>query len=149
MEYLNVIDNHKSRFIAENTFDIHEFLYMLHKKDELKEFNAINEDVSIHFHCHTLVLGIDKYIKELLSLIPSLKFDVIERGCCGVGGSYSFIKDNYDLSMSIGKELFDAVKLSDKKVYTTGESCKLQIEEGSKRELDLIINLIARAYCLY
>ncbi|RMF30960.1 MAG: hypothetical protein D6752_03120, partial [Candidatus Nitrosothermus koennekii] len=148
MEYLNVIDNYKSRFIADNTFDIHEFLYMLYQKGKLKKFDEIDSDIGLHFHCHTLVLGIDKYVKGLLSLIPSLRFEIIEKGCCGVGGSYSFIRGNYDLSMSIGRELFDAVEKSDKKIYTTGESCKLQIEEGSKKDLDLTVNLIARAYGL-
>ncbi len=147
MEYLNVIDNYKSRFIANNTYDIHEFLYMLYKENRLAEFTPIDDDIFVHFHCHTIVLGIDNYIKSLLKLIPSLRFKVLEKGCCGVGGSYSFIKDNYDLSMAIGKELFNAVK--GKKVYTTGESCKLQIEEGSKHSIDLLINLIAKAYKIY
>ncbi len=147
MEYLNIIDNYKSRFIANNTYDIHEFLYTLYKENQLAEFTPINDDIFVHFHCHTLLLGIDKHIKSLLALIPSLRFKILEKGCCGIGGSYSFIKDNYDLSMAIGKELFDSVK--GKKVYTTGESCKLQIEEGSKHSIDLVINLIAKAYKIY
>ena len=47
--------------------------------------------------------------------------------------------------MQIGKELFNAVK-QEKKVYTTGESCMLQIEEGSNKSLGLTVDLIAMAY---
>ncbi len=143
MEYLNVIDNHKSRLVAENTFDIHEFLYML-DKDHSLEFAPIDDDIAVHFHCHTLVLGIDKYVTSILSKIPCLDYHVLERGCCGTGGSYSFIKDNYDLSMSIGRALFDAVR-KENKVYTTGESCRLQMEEGSQRRIYLTIDLIAES----
>ncbi|MEM2856623.1 MAG: FAD-linked oxidase C-terminal domain-containing protein [Candidatus Nitrosocaldaceae archaeon] len=140
MEYLNVIDNYKSRLVGENTIDIHQFLTKFDNK-----FNAIDEDIGLHFHCHTLVLGIDRYVKMLLDRIPSLRYHIIEKGCCGTGGSYSFIKDNYDLSMSIGKELFYTIK-DEKSIYTTGESCKLQMEEGSGRDVNLTMELISRAY---
>jgi Fe-S oxidoreductase len=146
MDYLNVLDNEKTRTVANNTYDIHEFFSNLHKRNELDtNFNSIDEEVGIHFHCHTIVQGADKHVKNLLNLIPNLRYHVVERGCCGVGGSYSFIKDNYDLAMRIGRELFDAVK-QERKIYTTGESCKLQIEEGSGRELGLTVDLLARAY---
>jgi Fe-S oxidoreductase len=146
MDYLNVLDNEKSRTVANNTYDIHEFFSNLHKRNELDtDFNSIDEEVGIHFHCHTIVQGADKHVKNLLNLIPNLRYHVVEKGCCGVGGSYSFIKDNYDLAMRIGRELFDTIK-QERKVYTTGESCKLQIEEGSGRELGLTVDLLARAY---
>lgn len=146
MDYLNVLDNEQTRTVASNTYDIHEFLSNLHKNNELDtNFQPIDEEVGIHFHCHTIVQGVDKHVLNLLKLIPKLKYHIVEKGCCGVGGSYSFIKSNYDLSMQIGKELFNAVK-QEEKVYTTGESCKLQIEEGSNKGLGLTIDLIARAY---
>ena len=89
--------------------------------------------------------GVDKHVLNLLKLIPKLRYHIVEKGCCGVGGSYSFIKSNYDLAMRIGRELFNAVQ-QETKVYTTGESCKLQIEEGSKKSLGLTVDLIAKAY---
>ncbi len=146
MDYLNVLDNEYTRAVATNTYDIHEFLSNLEKRNELDtNFQSVDEDVGIHFHCHTIVQGADKHVLNLLKLIPKLRYHIVEKGCCGVGGSYSFIKENYDLSMSIGRELFNAVK-QEKKVYTTGESCMLQIEEGSNKSLDLTVDLIAKAY---
>ena len=146
MDYLNVLDNEQTRTVANNTYDIHEFLSNLHKKGELDtNFQPIDEEVGIHFHCHTIVQGVDKHVLNLLKLIPKLRYHIVEKGCCGVGGSYSFIKSNYDLAMRIGKELFNAVQ-QESKVYTTGESCKLQIEEGSKKSLGLTVDLIAKAY---
>jgi Fe-S oxidoreductase len=47
--------------------------------------------------------------------------------------------------MRIGGELFETVR-REKKVYTTGESCMLQMEEGSGRRLGLTVDLLARAY---
>ncbi len=149
MDYLNVLDTAESRTVAENTYDIHEFLSGLQRRNELDtDFRPVEEDeVGIHFHCHTIVQGADKHVLNLLRLIPNLKFHIVEKGCCGVGGSYSFIRDNYDLAMQIGSELFNAVR-QERKVYTTGESCMLQIEEGSGRKVGLTIDLLARAYGL-
>jgi len=146
MDYLNVLDNEETRTVSSNTYDMHEFLSNLHKMKELDaDFKEIDEEIGVHFHCHTIVQGADKHVKQLLNMIPKLRYHIVETGCCGVGGSYSFIKDNYDLSMQIGRELFEAVK-QERKVYTTGESCKLQIEEGSGRELGLTVDLLAKAY---
>ncbi|MEM2924048.1 MAG: FAD-linked oxidase C-terminal domain-containing protein [Candidatus Nitrosocaldus sp.] len=146
MEYLNVLDDERSRAVADNVQDVHEFLYNLKSRAELAEFKPVDEDILVHMHCHTLVQGYDKHVVPLLKCIPSLRLSILEKGCCGVGGSYSFIKGNYDLSILIGRELFNAVKASSKRVYTTGESCRLQIEEGSGKDLGLTIELIARAY---
>lgn len=169
MEYLSVLDDERTRVVADNVQDIHEFLYDLMKRSELVEFKHNDndndnddkgkgkgndkdkdkeewKDILVHMHCHTIVQGYDKHVISLLKGIPSLRFSVLEKGCCGVGGSYSFIKGNYELSMLIGKELFDAVKASSMKVYTTGESCRLQIEEGSGKDLGLTVELISRAY---
>ncbi|MEE8133078.1 MAG: FAD-linked oxidase C-terminal domain-containing protein, partial [Nitrososphaerales archaeon] len=146
MDYLNVLDNEQTRTIVDNTYDIHEFFSNLHRRNELDtNFKPIDEEVGIHFHCHTIVQGVDKHVTHLLDLIPKLRYHIVEKGCCGVGGSYSFIKDNYDLAMQIGRELFDAVK-QERKVYTTGESCMLQVEEGSGKELGLTVDLLTRAY---
>ncbi|MCS7141945.1 MAG: FAD-binding protein [Candidatus Nitrosocaldus sp.] len=146
MEYMNVQDDERVRTVADCTQDIHEFLYDLHSRSELAEPGPVDEDTLVHMHCHTLVQGYDRHVVSLLKGIPSLRFDVLERGCCGVGGSYSFIKGNHELSMLMGRELFDAVKASGRRVYTTGESCRLQMEEGSGRDVGLTIELMTRAY---
>ncbi len=157
MEYLNVIDDERSRLVADNVYDIHELLNMLNNKGELMEFNTVvDEDTLLHMHCHTIVQGYDKDVLELLRRIPRLRVSLLERGCCGVGGSYSFIKGNYELSMLIGKELFHSVSeaFKDKRyVYTTGESCMLQMIEGTRYHgynheprIGLTVELISRAY---
>jgi len=157
MEYLNVIDDEKSRLVADNVYDIHELLNILNNKGELMEFNTVvDEDTLLHMHCHTIVQGYDKNVLELLRRIPGLRVSILERGCCGVGGSYSFINGNYELSMLIGKELFHSVSeaLKDgRHIYTTGESCMLQMMEGTRYHgynheprIGLTVELISRAY---
>ncbi len=147
MEYLNVLDTPASRTVADSTFDIHEFLYSLHNRDELVEdFKPVEKDVYIHLHCHDLVQKTGATVVGLLGLLPSLKFEILERGCCGIGGAFGFVKGNYERSMKIGEPLFNAVKSADKPVYSTGESCALQMEAGSGRRIGLTVDLLSEAY---
>ena len=63
MDYLNVLDNEETRKVSNNTYDIHEFFSNLHNRNELDiNFRTIDEEVGIHFHCHTMVQGTDKYV---------------------------------------------------------------------------------------
>jgi FAD/FMN-containing dehydrogenase/Fe-S oxidoreductase len=149
MEYLGVLDTDEARAVASQTFDIHEFLYELHKRGELDEnFNTVSKDIYVHLHCHSIVQGVQGHVYGLLSLIPGLRIEILEEGCCGVGGSYSFIKGNLAKSLMMGQRLFAAVKRSNRPVYSTGESCSLQIEQGSGVRVPLTIELFAEAYAL-
>jgi len=147
MEYQNVLDNEEVRAVAENTYDIHEFLYDLHRKGRLKEeFKPLGKSVYVHIHCHHLVQRVESSILGLLKLIPGLSVDVLERGCCGVGGSFRFIRGNFERSLKIGAELLEAVRRSPVGVYTTGELCKLQMEYASHRPVGLTMDLLREAY---
>ena len=147
LEYLNVLDTRDSRMVADNTVDVHEFLFSMYKEGRIsRDLQPLSKDVLIHFHCHTVVQKVDKDVLGILSAIPELKLDVLERGCCGVGGSYSFIKGNYKPSLAMGRELFEAVKTSKKPVYTTGESCMLQMSSGAETTVGLTTELLAQAF---
>jgi Fe-S oxidoreductase len=147
MEYLSVIDTPKSRVVSDLTYDIHEFLYSIYKKGELnKNIMPVNMNIYLHLHCHDIVQRIDQDITNLIGLIPKLKFERLEEGCCGIGGAFGFVKGNFDKSMKIGKPLIDAVKSSNKPVYSTGESCTLQMETGSNKKIGLTIDLLREAY---
>lgn len=146
MEYENVVNGLDVRTVAENTMDLHEFLWNLHQRELLvAPMKPVKRHVNLHFHCHTLVQKVEPEVKNALGLIPDLKYEVLERGCCGIGGSYGFIKGNLENSMKIGSDLFNAVRASNLPTYSTGESCKMQIEQGSGREIRLTIELIAES----
>jgi FAD/FMN-containing dehydrogenase/Fe-S oxidoreductase len=149
MEYLNVLKTKEAKSVASSTFDIHEFLFALHRKGDLvHRLKPIKKRIYLHLHCHDLVQQIDRDIKGLLNLVPSLEFDVIEKGCCGIGGAFGFVKDRYERSLKIGEPLIEAVRLADREVYSTGESCAMQIEAGSGRKIGLTIDILSEAYDL-
>jgi FAD/FMN-containing dehydrogenase/Fe-S oxidoreductase len=148
-EYLNVLDTSAAKTVAGSVLDIHEFLYSLHKQGELAEaFKHVEKSIYLHLHCHDRVQRIEGDVTGLLGLLPGLDFKILEKGCCGVGGAFGFVKGHYRRSLEIGEPLMQAVRSADREVYSTGESCALQIEAGSGRKIGLTVELLGEAYGL-
>lgn len=85
--------------------------------------------VAYHSACHMERLGWTIYSIELLKMIPGLELVKLESRCCGIGGTYGFKKENYDVSQSIGAPLFKQIGEVDPDVVVTDcETCKWQIE---------------------
>lgn len=146
-EYLDLLDTDDAHVVSENTYDIHEFLYKLYEEGMLnRNFCRVQEDIYVHLHCHTLVQCIKDKILGLLELVPGLSISELEKGCCGSGGAFSFVKGNFEKSLKIGSKLFEVVKQSDRPVYTTGELCRLQIEAGSGKKIGLTVDILRKAY---
>ena len=132
-DYLDIYDNMDSRLVSENTFDIHEFLCKLNQEARLRRelMSPIEMKCKVHMHCHSIVQQVDHQVEEALHYIPGLQFETLNNGCCGNGGSYSFISGNYERSMKMGRGLIQDIKESSVPVYSTGESCKVQLEQGT------------------
>ncbi|MEM2909520.1 MAG: FAD-linked oxidase C-terminal domain-containing protein [Nitrososphaerota archaeon] len=146
-EYLDLLDTDDAHVVSENTYDFHEFLYKLCEDGTLnRNFRTVQEDVYVHLHCHTLVQCIKDKVLGLLELVPGLSISELEKGCCGSGGAFSFVRGNFEKSLKIGSRLFETVKQSDRPVYTTGELCKLQIEAGSGKKIGLTVDVLRKAY---
>jgi glycerol-3-phosphate dehydrogenase subunit C len=103
--------------------------------------------VGYHNPCHLRALGVVNEPVELLRLIPGVTVQVFSDGCCGLVGTFGMKKNNFDLSMAIGKRLFQEIADSGvKEISTSCGACKLQILQGTRREAVHPISLLASAY---
>ena len=145
-EYLQLSNNADFQELSQATYDYADFLLMLDRQGQLKKnFHPLNEQFRYHFPCHLKILQKTPMAIKLLQLIPELKTDYANYGCCGIAGTYGMKKKNYQNSQEIGKNLFNA--LSNSKVVTDCSTCKLQIEHNVKtHELLHPIELLAKAY---
>jgi Fe-S oxidoreductase len=148
MEYPKILNSEDSLRVAEKCFDIHQFLMMLHQKGELNlEMGRMNLTVGYHNPCHLRALGVVKEPVELLRLIPGVTVQTLGDGCCGMVGTFGLKKKNYDLSMAIGKRLFKEIEGSEvNQIATSCGACKLQISQGTHKEVLHPISLLALAY---
>jgi len=147
-DYLDVYDTPKSRLVSEQTFDIHEYLAMLNRRKLLRRdlMQPVELRCLVHLHCHTIVAQVGEHVKEVLHYIPKLDFDMLEDGCCGNGGSYSFIAGNYERSQRMGRALCRDISDSKLPVFSTGESCKIQLEQGAGKSVGLTSELLCRSF---
>jgi anaerobic glycerol-3-phosphate dehydrogenase C subunit len=148
MEYPRIVNSDVAHEVAEKCYDIHQFLMMLHEKGELHlNLGDVNLTVGYHNPCHLRALGVVKEPVDLLRLIPGVTVKEFSDGCCGLVGTYGMKKKNFDLSMAIGKRLFEEIEDSGVgEVSTTCGACKLQIFQGTNREAVHPISLLATSY---
>ena len=148
MEYPKILNSDLADKVAERSYDIHQFLMMLHEKGELRlNLGEMNLTVGYHNPCHLRAMGVVKEPVELMKLIPGVTVKEFSDACCGLVGTYGMKKKNFDLSMAIGKRLFEEIKDSGvEEVSTTCGACKLQIFQGTRKEAIHPISLLAMAY---
>jgi glycerol-3-phosphate dehydrogenase subunit C len=148
MEYPKILDTELASRVAENCYDIHQFLTLLHQKGELNlKLGRLDLDLGYHNPCHLRALGVVKEPVELLQLIPGVKVRVLSDGCCGLVGTFGMKRKNFDLSMAIGKRLFKEIADSGADGLSTScGACQLQILQGTGRKAVHPISLLALAY---
>ena len=151
-EYRRLLGTEESDLLAQRTYDISEYLMQLHDLGHMKtDFHALKFSGLYHAPCHLKLQGQDLIERRLrlMQLIPGLRVEQADRGCCGMAGAFGLKSVNYTVSMEIGRSLFQTIK--DKKpdgVITDCPSCKLQIAHGSGFEVSHPVELWERAYSL-
>ncbi len=105
----------------------------LNKEMESGKLNVklkLDEDVTIHGHCHQKALYGTNAMKKTIQSNGNT-INEIPSGCCGMAGSFGYEKEHYDLSEKIGESILFPKVRSLKKGTTlvaNGFSCRHQIE---------------------
>ena len=128
-EYSRLLSIPKAEEVSQHLIDLFEFLR------NLKESNGFNTNfkelplkVGYFAPCHLRALGIGLPALDVLRLIPGLKIDNIEADCCGMGGTFGFKKEKYEISQEIGKDLAEAIdRLKPEIALSDCEGCRMQI----------------------
>ena len=156
-EYPQISKDPDTTLIAENTVDLCEFLYQLHLAGQLRlDFKPISCCVGYHAPCRSLAIdrtgsgdGVNSVTPAefLLHLIPGLDVRRLERGCCGMAGTFGMKKANYQMSLRMGVRLFSGMRQSAIQLGATDcGSCQMQMEQGSPKPTVHPIRFLAYAY---
>jgi glycerol-3-phosphate dehydrogenase subunit C len=128
-EYGHLLKIPEADELALRTFDIFEFLRNLNDAGRLNmDFKEVPLRLAYFAPCHLKALGIGFPALEILRLIPNLQVDYLEADCCGLGGTFGFKKEKYEISEEIGKDLAEAVaRVKPEAVLSDCEGCRMQI----------------------
>jgi Fe-S oxidoreductase len=136
--------------VAQNTFELINYLDGLRRQDKLKApKQSISDEFVYHLPCHMCAVGDDTV--SLWLLREHFKFNVtdLQAGCCGLSGTFGMQKKNYDLSWRISESLRHALQAAPtQNTLTECAACKMQIEHVAAATATHPIKLIARSYGL-
>ncbi len=140
--YPSILNDTRTENVAKACLDISEFINrgFTEGKLDLKQLPEPQE-VLYHYCCLSKALNTGEFTTRTLERC-GYKIKVID-DCCGSGGVWSTFTENYELGAEVGEEVFNHVKNSGL-VLTESETCKMQIELHTGRELTFPTELVTK-----
>lgn len=132
-DYPGILKAPEGKKIAENTYNIHEYLLKLIDEEGLEiDFKPLEKTVAYHIPCHLKALGIGYPAAKLLDKIPGLHCTVLDDACCGLAGSYGFKYKNRTTASRLGEIAAAAIKEVHPDVLIADcGACRMQLEHFS------------------
>jgi len=126
----------KATELKAHTFMFDEFIVSEFKKGNIKkeQFTQDKKTIKFHGHCQQKAVASTKSTKAMLSIPENYHVEEIERGCCGMAGSFGYEKEHYQISQKIGElTLFPEIRNSKPGTIFSapGTSCRHQIQDGT------------------
>ncbi|MFB6354377.1 MAG: FAD-binding and (Fe-S)-binding domain-containing protein [Halobacteriales archaeon] len=127
-EYADLLDGEDVLAVGASTYGLFEFLDV-HGLDASLATGDVETTVTYHGHCNQKALGEADHVAAVLRRV-GFDVDQLDSGCCGMAGSFGYEAEHYDLSLAIGRLLFEQVDASDGDVVVApGASCRTQLAE--------------------
>ena len=150
--YFSAIDPMKRIMVAENTYDLGEYLVNLHRSGALKtKFGAISGRMVYYPPCHLREQNNGRPYQELLNLLPDIDLEPVDGSlyCCGMGGIMGFKREFHETSIHLGSRLMAKIKeVEPQRVITDCLSCRLQFNQLLPYEVYHPIEILQKAYGL-
>ena len=131
--YFSTIDPLKRILVAENTYDLGDYLSDLKQSGEIKATASMLSGRMVYFPpCHLREQKVGRPYLDLLQKIPGIELESIkgELYCCGMAGIMGFKREFHEVSTQLGNRLMDKIKaLNPKYIVTDCLSCRLQFNQ--------------------
>lgn len=148
-EYPFLLKDDAAEKVAAKTFDICEYLMVLHGEGRLDtRFVKEGGRVAYQIPCHLRAQNIGYKSRDLLRLIPGTTVHLIEK-CSAIDGTWGLKRQYYDLSLQVAEPLLREIRESRPDV--TASDCPLaalQVKQGLGQKPLHPIQLVERAYGL-
>jgi glycerol-3-phosphate dehydrogenase subunit C len=140
----------EATLLAQQVYDIHEFLWLAHEAGRLKT-NFIPQDRYIPYHtsCHQKLHSIGRPALDLLNLVPGLRVEEMGFDCCGIAGTYGYKHEKYDIARSVGQPLFERIAGTGADLaICDNETCRWNIARQTGIRVVHTVQVMAEAYGL-
>ena len=148
--YFSSIDPMKRIMVAENTYDLGEYLVDLHRSGDLNtNFAQVPGRMVYYPPCHLREQEIGRPYQELLNLLPDANLESVDGSlyCCGMAGIMGFKRDFHETSIHLGSRLMDKINdLAPERIVTDCLSCRLQFNQLLPYAVQHPVELLKEAY---
>lgn len=148
--YFASIDPLKRMKIASHTYDLGEYLLLLHRKGSLNSnFGPVPAHMAYYPPCHLREQNIGAPFTDLLQLIPEISMQNIEGAfhCCGIAGIMGFKREFHEVSIAMGSQLMEKIKsIHPERLVTDCLSCRIQFNQLLPYEVSHPIEILREAY---
>jgi len=147
--YFSTFDPMARIALAEQFYDVGEYLALLHKDGRLDTgFTAVPERMVFFASCHQREQDMGSPYLEILKLIPGLSVELVgETDCCGMGGNFGFKDDFHEQSLAIGRPLMEKIRKKDPQaIISDCLSCNLQFSHALPYPVFHPLEILSRAY---
>ena len=148
--YFSSISPQKRIRVAENTYDVGEFLAHLHESGELNlELGEVSERIAYYPPCHLREQNIGRPYPILMDLIPGISIEPVDWSfyCCGMAGIMGFKKDFHESSIQMGLPLIKRIEdLNPERLVTDCLSCRLQFNQTTSCTVSHPIEILRKSY---
>lgn len=138
-DYPRLLGTPQAEVLARHTRDVCEYVLEILDADPAARARLRPVPMRLTYHnpCHFQARGMGDAVVRLLRLVPQVEVVPIgEDHCCGIAGTFGMKERNFDLSMRMGRPLFDSIEQTGVQTVATGcGTCKIQIEQGSGRSV--------------
>jgi glycerol-3-phosphate dehydrogenase subunit C len=147
-EYPELLGTPEAKRVADNTFDLMEYLDKLRKDKKLnREFRASLGKVAYHAACHLRAQKIGTPGARILGLAPDTEVDVVEK-CSAVDGTWGMKAEYYEMGQKYAQKLISGLERTEAPLVVT--DCPLSSQRiGHELDPDRGIRLMhpAQALC--
>lgn len=151
--YFSTIDPLKRIKVAENTYDLGEYLLDLNHRGKLAtQLGPVSGQMVYYPPCHLREQDVGMPYLDLLSLIPEISIKTFQSTfyCCGISGIMGFKHDFHQASIQMGSRLMAKIKrLKPDHLITDCLSCRLQFNQMSTYPVQHPIEILKRSYDIY
>ncbi len=146
-ELLN-IHSEEADALAEQIYDINEFLWLEYEAGRLKtDFIPQACYLPYHTSCHQKLQGIGRPALDLLGLVPGLVVEEMGADCCGIAGTYGYKHEKYAIAQAVGRPLFERIRASGSPVAVCdNETCRWNIAASTGARVVHTAQVLAQAY---
>ena len=137
-----------TQLVASRTFDINEFLLTLIDAGDFNtDVRPLPRRLGYHPPCQYRAHRLGLPAVEVLSQIPELELILSQTACCGVGGTYGYKSEKREISVAVGRPLFEFIKqVGGPVAICDSETCRWQITGATGQTVVHPVELLALAY---